>query len=756
MKKLIWIGPRESDIVECKSLFYKTITIFGSGKGNNRAYCILNNKRIDHNSPNCVPNTFWNSELTSIKNELTDFKIMYYNTEFIDELDEEYKNEVICLNEKVLLKILSDKKTTRSLFCNTMPVIPFQLLDPAILDDYSRLFNENKYLIFQELHSSGGFGTHLICSSEIEKIRSFSGKQILVSPYFEESVPVNTHIIIGKNNILYFPGSVQIIKAVNDKLLYLGADYIAFRKLEHKIHEKIKEYSLNIGRFLQKLGYLGILGIDYIITKEEIMFTEINARFQASTPLLNIALQNYNLPSMQEMHLTCFENKKLPTQEEIEQLQVPYSMISYTDSTWKKSFQILENLSKEVYQIHMDGFSPEESSEEHAYLFKIVFSTNCSSITPNTTVAVYENLFDLKDDFYEAILNKNLLETKISLLNQGVRLSEKARTHIERIGRIKNAVFSAVDLIIYDNLHINCPRHIKFSSFSPWEIVLNQDNILCLQYYGTNISEVTLDLEDVHASQTTVSGIPYSRICFWATDRLRVHHTLGCCLKNVGKGCKFCEITPTRETIPIQEILDTVDFYLENANSFRHFLIGGGSEPRSIEYKNILTITNHIRRKSSKPIYLMSLPPENLSVLEDYYTAGITEIGFNVELFEPNVAANYMPGKGEITRKSYFEALERATDYWGKTGKVRSLIILGLESEDTLLSGILQLCETGVMPILSVFRPIPGTETENIVPPSNHYLRNIYIKATDICQKYNLHLGPDCPACQNNTLSLPF
>ena len=58
---------------------------------------------------------------------------------------------------------------------------------------------------------------------------------------------------------------MQIIKAVNDKLLYLGADYIAFRELEHKIHEEIKEYSLNIGRFLQKLGYLGILGIDYII-----------------------------------------------------------------------------------------------------------------------------------------------------------------------------------------------------------------------------------------------------------------------------------------------------------------------------------------------------------------------------------------------------------------------------------------------------------------------------------------------------------
>ena len=60
------------------------------------------------------------------------------------------------------------------------------------------------------------------------------------------------------------------------------------------------------------------------------------------------------------------------------------------------------------------------------------------------------------------------------------------------------------------------------------------------------------------------------------------------------------------------------------------------------------------------------------------------------------------------------------------------------------------------MPILSVFRPIPGTAMENLVPPSNHYLRDIYHAGTKICTKYGLHLGPDCPACQNNTLSMPF
>lgn len=152
----------------------------------------------------------------------------------------------------------------------------------------------------------------------------------------------------------------------------------------------------------------------------------------------------------------------------------------------------------------------------------------------------------------------------------------------------------------------------------------------------------------------------------------------------------------------------------------------------------------------------MSLPPKDISVLKMYYEAGVTEIGFNVEIFDQYTATNYMPGKGAISRQEYFVALSEAVRYWGNTGKVRSLMIIGLESENSLLQGIRELCQIGVMPILSVFRPIPETETENIVPPSNQFLKKIYEKATMICEEFSLHLGPECSFCQNNTLSLPF
>ena len=653
--------------------------------------------------------------------------------------------------------MLNDKSTMRMAFSELVPIVPFQELTYSDNLNLSGLFSNKSMLIFQENNSSGGYGTHVV-HIDTNHLKQFIGKTFIVSPYIENSVSVNLHIIIGHNTILYFPGSIQIIRNINNKLIYLGADYISFQSLSLIKRNRLKCYVKKLGEYLRNLGYKGILGFDFLITKDEIMFVEVNPRFQASTPLLNTALKIKGIPSMQEMQIAAFMDKDLPSQSKIDDVLVSYSMISYIEGTWNKPYALLRKIHEinEIDMLFEDGFSQNEEIQKNAYLFKIVFNTNCISVNADYKVDIYENLIDAENYFYKSIMNKDKLETKISLLNQGVIISKKAKEQIENMGKIRNAVFSAVDITIYESLHVNCPKKLKFSDFTPWTIDVNNTGILTLFYYGNEISNVTLDLEDIYCNNLIQSNVKFSDVCFWATDRLRIHHNLSCCMKNQGLGCKFCEVPANSHYISIEDILHVVDFYLEKANTFRHFLIGGGSESRESEYKNILKIVKHIRKKSAKDIYVMSLPPKDISVLKMYYEAGVTEIGFNIEIFDQDTAANYMPSKGAIPRQEYFMTLKEAVRYWGNTGKVRTLMIIGLESEDSLLQGIRELCQIGVMPILSVFRPIPGTETENIVPPSNIFLQKIFEKATMICEEFSLHLGPECSFCQNNTLSLPF
>ena len=71
---------------------------------------------------------------------------------------------------------------------------------------------------------------------------------------------------------------------------------------------KIDKFSMMIGNKIKNIGYKGILGIDYIISGNDVYFLEINPRFQASTPLINRALTDKGLPSVQEMVLESFSD----------------------------------------------------------------------------------------------------------------------------------------------------------------------------------------------------------------------------------------------------------------------------------------------------------------------------------------------------------------------------------------------------------------------------------------------------------------
>ena len=113
-----------------------------------------------------------------------------------------------------------------------------------------------------------------------------------------------------------------------------------------------------------------------------------------------------------------------------------------------------------------------------------------------------------------------------------------------------------------------------------------------------------------------------------------------------------------------------------------------------------------------------------------------------------------MPGKVQIQLETYLSVLKAATKLWGTTGNVRTALIVGLNSSETLLEGIQILCKNGIQPMLSVFRPMKNTKLESFVPLSNTALLSLYEEAENICQQYNLKLGPTCDACKNNMLAI--
>ena len=225
-------------------------------------------------------------------------------------LNDEKNFNILGENDYSLIDKLNDKKYTREMLKNKVPIINMKWINKKInYDDAKKNINSEKF-VMQGKIGSGGNNTFYIDSKEkFYKYSAMCNNEYYLSPYVEH-LPVNITIIIGKYDNVILPTSIQLIKLENDQFKYFGADFIYSQKLDDKVCQKIKEYSCIIINELKKKNYKGILGIDFIIdNKNNVYFMEINPRFQSSSFLISKYLSKYCSTSIAELHYLAITNK---------------------------------------------------------------------------------------------------------------------------------------------------------------------------------------------------------------------------------------------------------------------------------------------------------------------------------------------------------------------------------------------------------------------------------------------------------------
>ena len=752
MKNIYWIGTRQSDIEDIEDFFEGSVTIFGNNYGNNISYCAAGS-RINHNLDNKDCDNFFIETLESLCQRNDQIRFMFYNPIFAYKYGKLIMQHTLCLNSYELLETLSDKQRSRFVLKDIVDIIPYIVLRGADcnIKNICKYFVNYHDFVIQKVNSSGGEGTfHIDKFSNINFIDY--GERYLISPYIEDSIPLNAHIIIYDDDIFIFPPSIQIITEIENKLLYCGGDYICYKTIPENIKLKIYQTIRKIGWFVHKRGYRGILGIDFVLNGQRLYFMEFNTRFQASSQLINKALSSQHAKSLQEMNLEAFEHILAP---KVETHNIDYSNYTYTTSNIAQERLKKIISSCEISQIQADGYDVESKypNEKNIYLIRCVFERNICSINngkvvlhPNIYVENIKNIIDINSINYKAY-------TKIALLNHGVTLSDSALNFAKQFGEINKAVFDAIDAVIFNNVYVNIPYHCKFNTLSPFTIDTH-DGKFVLMCDGKIITDIELSFTpDMLINKHTKSGVPYDAVINLATDRIRINPAPICYYKKHGLGCKFCNLPNNNISYNLDDIKEIIDYCLAHV-AFKHFLIGGGTYSTDEKgWQIIAEIARYIRSKTNKDIYLMSIPPKELYTLNRLKDAGITEVAFNIEIFNRKLAKAYMPGKGLIEKEQYMSILSHAVSLWGNTGNVRSLLIYGFDTDNEFLNGIEKICQLGIEPVISIFRPLNKTVLSQLNPPPTADVIAIYEECSRIAKKHSMILGPNCPMCQNNTLS---
>lgn len=747
--KIVWVGPKESDIQNIKDRFYKTITYYGSNESNNISLNECEGVRIRNMHTNTFAFEFYLKEIKKFISN--DTKFMFYNPLVAYKISRHIPNFIqncICINDYEILSFLNDKAKTRLWLREYVNVPIFKMLsgEHCKNEPLQKIFNSKEKFIVQENISSGGNGTYIVDSES--KFVPNSNKIYLCSEYIENNISLNVHVIVSSNNLSIEEPSIQLIDKKDGKLIYLGADYIEAKNLT--CIDELKRQANIIATLLQEIGYRGICGIDFIYSNNSLYFIELNPRFQASTFLLNDFRLSSGLKTMQELQIDAFNNE-LELQENYNPNESFYRIIHSETDEFEKYLYASANTSPYFNYINDDSAFDSKKIQEGAYLYNLVFNTNVCSINADGSIFIAENIKNHNlDNFFD--FKNDLLKLKIALVNQGVVLPKSFVDYCVTIGGLKEGVFSAIDIILNGELYVNTPCNIKFTELSPFKIDIDEDKNPSLYYLDKKLMNIEIYTKQELKVSRTRNNIHFDRIAFLATDRVRIRHYHSCYYKDKNIGCLFCNSKKQANEFSYEDIVDAIDYYLENVD-FRHFLIGGGTGLPNKETKMISKIASYISSKSSKPIYVMSIPPVNIEDLKSYYDSGVTEVAFNIEIFDRIKAASIMPGKGHIPFENYLTALQNATSIFGNTGNVRSMLIYGFDDTKTFYEGIETLARIGVAPIISIFRPMPNTVFEDYIAPDNAKLYEIFKKSNAICNKYNLELGPTCVACQNNTLS---
>lgn len=354
---------------------------------------------------------------------------------------------------------------------------------------------------------------------------------------------------------------------------------------------------------------------------------------------------------------------------------------------------------------------------------------------------------------------------KIELMHQGVRLTESAARILPK-GKLNQLVYrdypttGGLVIEISRNFFANCA--IDFNNRSLYTINWEAGEYLLSGKGVQQKVEIHPPPRFALENIKLPSGHPVRTMVMSHADRARISPIFGCDFN-----CGFCDSPqlPYRKN-PISLLDASFKIAIEDdLLTPRHVLISGGTPKKTpTDYQYMNDVYRYFPEKypdlefdlmlAPRPKLPGSHTPRNYlnytNFLKEIKVAGLS---INLELYDDSLRKRFIPEKEEIGLDDYLIFIEKAVESFGP-GRVRSCLVVGLESIEKTLSGVEAIAKRGAMPVLSPFIPAAGTLLASRESPHPDFLERLLLESTEIADKYNVELGPKCRPCRHNNLSI--
>ncbi len=258
----------------------------------------------------------------------------------------------------------------------------------------------------------------------------------------------------------------------------------------------------------------------------------------------------------------------------------------------------------------------------------------------------------------------------------------------------------------------------------------------------------------VWASKTLSNGLPVMSVLPAMSEGIiNIVFGLSCMNHNSGRGCKFCNLfaNPVAEQLamlPMKTLEGYAKYQAEAVKiatdaGWRGTLSfsGGALAPsqRRESLQRIAVVMDALHDAvgaevlAGLPKVYNHYPPEDLEEMGRLKELGITATSIDLEVMDPAYFAAICPGKHAYRPLGYWKkAQEVSVSVFGPYTNTTGFVIVGLEPMDSLVEGMAERLDKGVLPLPFVFYSAPGSPYWGFRPPTAEWLLQCTDRLADV------------------------
>ena len=367
---------------------------------------------------------------------------------------------------------------------------------------------------------------------------------------------------------------------------------------------------------------------------------------------------------------------------------------------------------------------------------------------------------------------KNYLLLKASLLTEGIQAESEALRDIGTLYKEQNhGLFgwdfeNHVEVKVPDDFFLEDGTVVQFRlNRKSHYVVRSRDGGLTLFRGEEELCGVRWIERPGYYGKKTSKGNDMIRIGqVGGADNLFFCYQNYCSHFAKNQQCAFCNLVSTSKVYgsvmkkkDFEEIGEVAREAWSEGN-VRHVNITGGCFNNQAEVRVITDLLASIRAATGfdrVPGVLLPSPAKG-DAIQRYYDAGITSLGYSMEIWDERYYQAICPGKAATTTHGEFiESIRAAVKVFGE-GNVYAMLVMGLEPKETFLEGIKTLTGLGANVTPYVWAANPGSKLSGHRAPFPEWFEETTLEAAQIVRNSGVPSGEknNCSRCDGNTLLL--